>query len=212
MKLNKAQQALLGIVIVLLVIIAGEFLFFKDKKQRIRTLHTEIADLEMKIGEANRIKKHAAELQEEMNHLKAQLDRLKKILPVKINKPKFFQDIRRYANEHQLEVQQISHNDQVVDDVIVEHPFTFNTRGNYHDLGDFFAKLSNYPRIINVKGLSIEKVGEYNSAYSIQAGFIVSVFTYKEPTPEELKAQIEAKRLERMGGDEKTGKRRGRRR
>lgn len=199
MRLTKLQQALLGIAAVVIILLLAEFLLFSDKKKRTEKLIKENAELDFKISEANRIKKHAAELEEQMNHLKSQLERLKKILPVDFNKPKFLQDIRRYANEHGLEVVNYSHNKSVVDDVIVEHPFTFKTYGNYHDLGNFFAKLSNYPRIINVKGLHISRA-EDTAAYTLKADFIISVFTYREPTEEELRAQIEAKKLERQGG------------
>lgn len=202
MKLTKPQQLIVGIVVVIFVVIFGELFFFKDTKLTAARLGKDIQDLEFKINEANRIKKHAAELEEEMTHLKAQLERLKKILPIEVNKPKFVQDVRRYANEHGLEVKDFSTNKQVRDDVIVEHPFTFNARGNYHDLGNFFAKLSNYPRIINVKGLNVAKNNE-NPAYALDASFIVSIFTYQEPTEEELRKQIEAKKLERQGAADK---------
>ncbi len=55
-----------------------------------------------------------------------------------------------------------------------------------------------------------KKMNEFSSAFTVKSGFIVSVFTYKEPTEEELKAQIEAKKIERAGGDPKK-RRRGRR-
>ncbi len=205
MKLNKLQQLIVGLVIVLFVVIIGELVLFKDQKARITKLAKDITDLEFKIAEANRIKKHAAELEEEMNHLRAQLERLKKILPVEVNKPKFLQDIRRYANEQGLEVVNFSNNKELRDDVIVEHPFTIETRGNYHDLGNFFAKMSNYPRIINIKGLHVLK-NKDSPAYALDSSFIVSIFTYQEPTAEELRVQLEAKKLERQGGDAKSKK------
>lgn len=195
MKLTKLQQLLVGAVIIAALILVGEFLLFSEKKSTIRRLQGQISELNFQIQEAKRIKRHAKDLETEMNNLMAQLDRLKKILPVEFNKPKFLQDIRRYANENALEVVNFSNNKPVVDDVIVEHPFTFFTLGTYHDLGKFFAKLSNYPRILNIKGLNIEKNTEH-PPYSLKAKFLVSVFTYNEPTEEQLKAQIEAKKME----------------
>lgn len=198
MKLTQQQQAIFGIILVLLVFLLCEFVFFTGKKDQIANVKRQIEDYQQKIHEAELIKKHAAELQEEMNHLEAQLDRLKKILPPDINKPKFYQDIRRYANENQLEVVKLSNNKPLATNVVVEHPFTFHLKGKYHDLGGFFAKVSNYPRILNAKGLFLDRVEE---STDISAQFIISVYTYKEPTEEELKAQVEARKLERQGGD-----------
>ncbi|MCB1042130.1 MAG: type 4a pilus biogenesis protein PilO [Acidobacteria bacterium] len=209
MKLTRIQQFGVGVAIVLIVIVLGELVFFKDTHARIEKLNKDIQELDLQIAEAKAIQKYAATLEEEMNHLKAQLERLKKILPVEVNKPKFLQDIRRYANEHGLEVETFSANNPVRDDVILEHPFTIFVRGNYHDLGNFFAKLSNYPRIINVKGLHVSKNKE-NPAYSLDSAFLLSIFTYQEPTEEELKKQVEAKKMERQGIDPNAKKKRKR--
>ena len=84
----------------------------------------------------------------------------------------------------------------------------FFLRGNYHDIGGFFAKLSNYPNIVNIKGLNVTP-NKKNVAYSIDASFIVSVFTYKQPTDEELTAQIEAKRIEMKDRNKKSRKKGG---
>ena len=192
MKLNKIQQIAIGLGLVLVAAILAQFVFLKDKRANIVSMKAKNEQLEKDIRYAQAIQKSAAELQEEMNHLTAQLDRLKKILPTSVNKPKFMADIKRYANESGVEITGLSQNKDSVDDVIVEHPFTYQARGNYHDFGSFFAHLSDYPRIINVKGLHLARVSK--GAYAVEGSFIVSVFTYREPTEEDLKKQIEDKR------------------
>jgi len=208
MTLTKIQQLFFGILFIVLAGVVAYFLVYNDKIVQTERLKRDINELDLKIGNAKRIRDTAKELEEQMLHLKDQLNKLKRILPVKINKPKFFQNIRRMANEQGLEVKASSANKAVADQEIIEHPFTFRVLGNYHDLGNFFAKLSNYPNIVNIKGLSITKNDE-NPAYSLDASFIVSVFTYQEPTEEELKAQIEAKKVE-LQGSNKAKRKRGR--
>lgn len=209
MKLNQVQQLLVGMVLILVAAIVGEMFLFKQKKQDIRNTQSQIDTLKGQIEDAERIRKHAAELEEEMNHLQAQLERLKKILPPDIHKPKFIQDLRRYANEHALEVVRSSTNKPVASDVVVEHPFTMHIQGGYHDLGSFFAKISNYPRIVNIKGLFVTvaaknpKATGASSPNPIQAEFVVSVYTYNEPTEAELKQQIEARKLEKQASTTK---------
>ena len=208
MSLTKIQQVLFGIIFVVIAGAVAYFLVYSDTMSRTDILKRDINDLDLKIGNAKRIRDNAKEIEEQMLHLKDQLNKLKKILPVNINKPKFFQNIRRMANEQGLEVTSAGANKPVPDQEIIEHPFTFLVRGNYHDLGNFFAKLSNYPNIVNIKGLNI-KTNSSNAAYSLDASFIVSVFTYQQPTDEELAAQIEAKKIE-LKGDDKGNKKRGR--
>jgi Tfp pilus assembly protein PilO len=210
MILSKLQQVIIAIVIVILAGVIAYFLVYSDTLRQTASLETKITELELKIGNAKRIRDSAKELKEQMIHLKDQLNKLKKILPVKINKPKFFQNIRRMANEQGLEVVNAGANKPVADQEIIEHPFTFKVRGNYHDLGAFFAKLSNYPNIVNIKGLHLSRMQD-NPAYSISSSFIVSVFTYKQPSDEELAAQLEAKKLERASKSGKGKKKRGKR-
>jgi type IV pilus assembly protein PilO len=195
-KLNKIQQVIAGVVIILLTVVVSQFLVFKTDKQRIQSTDKNIQQLNQDINVAKAIQKSAAELQDEMIHLKAQLDRLKKILPVEINKPKFLADMKRYANENGIEILTLTNNHPVTTDVIVEHPFSFETRGNYHDLGYFFSQLTNYQRIINIKGMQLYRNADLKD-YTVTSYFICSVFTYREPTEEELRQQIEAKKRER---------------
>ena len=198
MKLNKLQQAVAGIIIIILTFVVAQFLIFKKDKQSIIRIDASIQKLEQDINVAKAIAKSAAELQDEMIHLKAQLDRLKKILPVEINKPKFLADVKRYANENGIEIIKLINNHPVTDDVIVEHPFTFETRGNFHDYGFFFGQLTNYQRIINVKGLFLNRRASA-ADYSANGYFILSVFTYKEPSQEELRQQVDAEKKSRSG-------------
>lgn len=198
MKLNKIQQIIAGVVIVILTVVISYSVVLKSDRQRIRRIEANIQDLEREIQVAKAIQKTASELRDEMVHLTAQLDRLKKILPVFINQPKFLSDIKRYANENGLEILELTHMRPVVNDMIVEHPFGFTTRGNFHDFGNFFAQLTNYQRIINVKGLHLRRRTDMKD-YSIQTWFILSVFTYREPTEEELRKQIEEKKKARKG-------------
>ncbi len=204
MKLNKLQQLAVGVALIAIALLLAHYVLLKDKHQNIINTKANCEKLEKDIRLAKAIQQTATELQEEMNHLTAQLDRLKKILPTSIPKPRFMADIKRYANENGVEITELSQNKPVVDDVIVEHPFTYRARGQYHDFGKFFAHLSDYPRIINIKGLHLSRAGFGD--YTVQGSFLVSVFTYKEPTEEELKKQVEEKRKSKKGKKGKKGK------
>lgn len=207
MKLTKLNQLIIGLITIALVAFLTQAVFLKGDKRSIENIRKKNTKLRSDINIAKSIKDSAEELQEEMAHLNAQLERLKKILPVTVNEPRFMADIKRYANENGIEIVQISNNRPFRDDVIVEHPFTYKARGTYHDFGAFFAQMSNYPRIINVKGLHLKREKSVQG-YTVQGAFIVSVFTYQEPTKEELDEQVEAKKKERKKLRKGKGKKR----
>lgn len=191
MKLNKLQQAIAGVFIIIIMAAVCNFLILKDKKRQIVSTEASIKKLEQDISRAENIKKSAKELESQMAHLRNQLDRLKKILPTVVNKPKFLADVKRYANENGIEILALSTSRPVIDDVIVEHPFAFTVRGNYHDMGYFFSQLTNYQRIVNIKGLELTKVA---GDYSTRSKFVMSVFSYREPTDAEVRERIQAEK------------------
>jgi type IV pilus assembly protein PilO len=190
------QQLVVGIALVLLAPLFVQFIVLKGTREDTRRANEQVADLQRKIQDAKLIQSIAQEMFQEMEHLSNQLDRLKKVLPVEVNKPKLMADIKRYANENGIEIIRLSNNAPEKRDVIIEHPFTYIARGSYHDFGSFFAQLTNYPYILNVKGLHLERL-EDDPAYTVECAFILSVYTYDEPTEEELKEQIKAKKAER---------------
>lgn len=197
MKLTKLQQLAVGLGLVVIAFVLAEYVFLKGKKDNLATLQTRCADLEAKIRLAESIRDRVNELREEMDHLRAQLDRLKDVLPTAVNKPLFMADIKRYANENGIEIASVSQNKEVLDDVIMEHPFSFVAFGGYHDFGKFFAQLSDYPRIVNVKGLQLDRLEA--GPYPVQGTFLISVFTYKEPTKEDLRKQVEERKAAKRG-------------
>lgn len=207
MKLTKLQQCVVGLGVLVLAYLMVDLVFLKGKKRTIASLQTKNEQLVKDIRVAKAIEETITELREEMTHLRAQLDRLKEILPTDVNKPKFMADVKRYANENGIEIKQLSQNKPVNNDVIQEHPFSFVAGGGYHDFGLFFAQLSDYPQIVNIKGLQLDR--DRVSGFPIKGSFLVSIFTYKEPTEEELKAQLAAKKAEKAG--KKVPNRRGRR-
>ncbi len=208
MKLTKIQQLAVGLGVVVLALLLVQFVFLKGKKRSIASIQTKNEQLAKDIRVARAIEETINELREEMGHLRAQLDRLKAILPTEVNKPRFMADVKRYANENGIEIKQLSQNRPVVDDVIQEHPFTFVAGGGYHDFGMFFAQLSDYPQIVNIKGLQLDRGKD--TGYTVTSSFIVSIFTYREPTEEELKAQLAEEKAAKSGAGNRPN-RRGRR-
>lgn len=207
MKLNKLQQAIAGVFIILIMAAICNFLILKDKKNQIISTEKSISKLEKDINVAKAIKNQATELEAEMAHLTNQLDRLKKILPTVINKPKFLADMKRYANENGIEILSLVTNRPKIDDVIVEHPFSFRVRGSYHDMGYFFSQLTNYQRIVNVKALELVKS---DGDYSTNSKFVLSVFSYREPTEAELRKRLKEEKAA-LKKQRKKGKKKKRR-
>lgn len=195
MKLDKLQQLALGIGAIIVAFLFVEFFLLKTDYTLIENLQKKIQEHQVNIDKAKAIQREASELQEQMKHLQDQLERLKKILPLEINKPRFIAEVRRFANENGIEIKKVSTNRAVQDDIINKHPFTYEAVGKYHDFGRFFAQLSNYSKIVNVSGLSLVKM-KGDASYPVACSFIVTLFTYREPTAQEMKDQLAEKKKE----------------
>jgi Tfp pilus assembly protein PilO len=195
MKLDRLQQLAIGIGAIIFAYVFVEFFLLKGDYVQITRLEQQIVQHEQNIQKAKQIQREATALQEQMKHLQDQLERLKKVLPLEVNKPRFIAEVRRYANENGIEIRRVSTNRVLQDDIIYKHPFSYEAVGKYHDFGAFFAQLSNYSKIVNVSGLSLDKA-EGEVSYPVVCSFIVTLFTYREPSPQELKKQLEEKKKE----------------
>jgi Tfp pilus assembly protein PilO len=101
-----------------------------------------------------------------------------------------------------LGIVQITPNRPRKKDFYDEYPLAIDVQANYHDLGKFFDRMANLPRIFNVGNLSIKQARATGSAYSVEASFTAVTFIYREEPPA-APAPPAPKKPAGGGGDEK---------
>ena len=156
----------------------------------IAKLRVEIADKQADLDKRNQevqkginLEKKLPQLESEIALLETQLEELKTIIPPLKRDSEIIQKLENLAVRSRLGIVQITPNRPRKKDFYDEYPLSIDVQANYHDLGKFFDRMANLPRIFNVSGVSIRHNRASSGPYSIEASFTAVTFIYREDPP-----------------------------
>lgn len=190
----KALSLPAQMVIILIVMAAVGFVGWKYTPgiAKLRTdIRTKTEDLDKRHQEIQKginLEKKLPQLESEIAVLETQLEELKTIIPPVKRDSEIVQKLENLAVRSRLGIVQITPNRPRKKDFYDEYPLAIDVRANYHDLGKFFDRMANLPRIFNVSGVSIRQSRAQtspgvSSPYSIEASFTAVTFIYREEPP-----------------------------
>lgn len=185
--LSSKTQAGLIVALVLIITIVAYFVFFKGWYEQIDSLNNQINTVQANINKGKAIQMRIEDFKRQIREINERLDKLKTILPTKSEAGKFYSNLNRMANENHVNISEIKQTPRKANDVYIELPYDLKLKAKFHDLGHFFANLANYPKIINVKNMSMKQEEKGLGKYSVNISCIASTFIYNEATdPKEI--------------------------
>lgn len=154
-KLTKPQR--IGIYIGTIVLILGLsiWLLFWPKKQTIDNLNVELKKVEKKLAEA---KKNAEELNDwrtKMKKKEVQYKTVMKALPEKEEIPSLLAGVSQAGKDAGLDFLLFQPKNEKRKKFYAEIPVDINVSGTYHQVAAFFDKVSNLPRIVNIRNIKM---------------------------------------------------------
>jgi Tfp pilus assembly protein PilO len=186
---NLSSKAQAGVVVGFLLVMAIVLYFamFKGWYEQIDSLNRQITTVQAKINKGRAIQMRIDDFKRQIKEINERLEKLKQILPTKSEAGKFYSNLNKMANENHVNITEIKASARKVNDVYIELPYSLKLKSKYHDIGHFFASLANYPKIINVKDMSMQKVKKGMGKYSVSVSCVASTFIYNEATdPKEI--------------------------
>jgi type IV pilus assembly protein PilO len=181
-KKNLQQKQVLIMAVVMCVVIL--FLF---KNFAYDTLHVKIQSVDVKLNEAkakladaNSIADKKELIDKEMAMLQNKLSYMGEMLPQRKEIPKFLKTIISRANDNTIRMITFQPTAIITREFYNEVPVTVNIRGSFNNLGQFFAKVGNLNRIVNVENVQLSANPGENSRETISASFTLKTFTYTE--------------------------------
>jgi len=169
---------IVGLVLGVSLFVVLHMYVFKDMKNEITTLRTEIDELEREIEKGRAAKADLPKLEEDIKNLELDLDRLRKILPTSRETDSLLKRLKQLTERGHFELTRFTPGDFIDMDFYQEWPIRVELNGTYHELGMFFDRLSRFSRIINVDNLKITPMKADN--FTIKAQFTQKTFIYKE--------------------------------
>lgn len=184
------RYILLSITLIL-ILLAGYFLFIEDKKNELEQSRqqesTLTADFEFKQQKAANLEdyeKQLADMQELLQTMFRQL-------PGKTEIDKILVDISQTALAAGIDVQLFEPQAEVFKDFYAERPITIKMLGDYHEFGAFVSGVASLPRVVilTMHDISLKRAAANQSRYGNSEGRLVlegRVKTYRYVDEEEV--------------------------
>jgi type IV pilus assembly protein PilO len=171
-------QALVFFALALVIIGAGEYVPVSPVAQIRNTVaenHAKDSDLNRQVAELQVYERRYSEFKLEMAALQKQLDTLKTIVPEDKELDEFMRLLQGAASASGVQIRSLTAEAVVPKDYHYELPFEIEVDGPYFNIEDFFARLSQLSRIINVGDLSFAGLSDSKAArYPVRPGTTVT--------------------------------------
>ena len=172
---------IIGLVLGIAVFVVMQVYVFKDIQLNIEKTEVTIDELEREIEKGRAAKANIQKLEEDIAQYELELDRLKRILPTSRETDTLIKRLKQLTELGHFELASFTPGEYVDKNFYWEWPIRVNLSGTYHELGQFFDRLSRFSRIINVANLTVQPTqSKSGSTYTINAAFTQLTFIYKE--------------------------------
>ncbi|MCC7201124.1 MAG: type 4a pilus biogenesis protein PilO [Nitrospirae bacterium] len=181
---NMPRSQKIILIVLLFAIIIGGFVYFifLPGKAQVDVLSKSVSDLnheiminEVKLRRLDQLKMENAQLQAQLNALRAQL-------PAEAEVSGLLKQISDLSIESGLSVKLWKPGARKKDPsgLYTEIPVDVEVSGGYHALGSFFDKVSKLPRIVNITGLNMDSAKVSGRTVFIQDKFVATTFAAEE--------------------------------
>jgi type IV pilus assembly protein PilO len=178
-------------IVVILILVAGYFLFIEDKKDELERAGqqelTLMADFEFKQQKAANMEvyeKQLADMQELLQTMFRQL-------PGKTEIDKLLVDVSQTALAAGIDVQLFEPQAESFKDFYAERPINIKMLGDYHEFGEFVSGVAALPRVVilTMHDISLRRAEANQSRYGNSEGRLIlegRVKTYRYVDEEEV--------------------------
>ncbi len=175
-------HAQLGAFVALTLAGAGAFWNFYavDARARIDGRRGELATLRAEVDKGLATARRLPQFRQDVARLEGDLERLRAVLPEEKDVADLLRRIQAMATQSNLTIRRFEPRAVATKQLHAEWPINLQLEGNYHDLGGFLERVSKFPRIINVNGISIKNREQQASGATISAECTATTFVLLE--------------------------------
>jgi type IV pilus assembly protein PilO len=143
---------------------------------------TRLAALRKDIAKGVATARRLPEFQAQVDELEERLQSLAAVLPEQKDVADILRRVQGLATQSSLSIQRFTPQPTVQQTLYAEVPIRLQAEGTYHNLGQFFDRISKFPRIINVSEISIRAKNEAGSTNTIVAECTATTFVLQPDT------------------------------
>jgi type IV pilus assembly protein PilO len=172
----------IGAFVALAIGAAAAFWYFYavPAQESLAARNMQLTELRGTIDRGLNTARRLPEFRREVADLQAQLDRLRAVLPDERDVADLLRRVQAMATQSNLTIQGFTPQAVAVRDLHAEWPIGLQLEGTYHDLGAFLERVSKFPRIINVNGITIRALQDAGGGPTITANCTATTFVLIE--------------------------------
>jgi type IV pilus assembly protein PilO len=187
-KFTKPQR--IGIYAGTLVLMLGlaAWLLFWPKYEKINSLDKQLDQLKVELAKAQ---KNALELNDWRSRMKkkeAEYKTVMRALPEKEEIPSLLAGISQAGKDAGLEFLLFQPKPESVKEFYAEIPVDINVSGSYHQVAAFFDKVSNLPRIVNIRDMKMTPQSRSDGAGELKTACQAVTYKFVETPPQSAAA------------------------
>lgn len=175
------QWQIAAFVLVCAGAVFGFWNFYVSEFQTdIATRRTRLEAMKRDIAKGVDTARRLHEFQAEVDALEERLQSLAAVLPEQKDVADILRALQSLATQSSLSIQRFTPQPTVQQTLYVEVPSRIMVEGTYHNLGQFFDRISKFPRIINVSDVVIRAKNDPAAASTIVAECTATTFVLED--------------------------------
>jgi type IV pilus assembly protein PilO len=178
LKLPTKQKILFFVLIMILEAAALVWFLYKPVYQEHENLKASLTKLQNEIDEKTRIVANLPRLQLEYDQLNRELAQALTELPNSKEIPSLLTSITTLGKSAGLDFLVFRPKPEVSKDFYAEVPVDITVAGSYYSVANFFAAVSNLPRIVNITNVAFTDVKNVNNRILTKVNCLATTFRF----------------------------------
>ena len=173
----------LGVFVALALAGAGAFYYYVETPAQadMTTQAQELSAIRGRISKGQAMARQLPEFRRTTAELEARLVTLKPILPDERDVGDLLRRVQTLATQSNLQIRGFRPQAITTKEMHAEWPISLQLEGNYHNLGLFLDRVSKFPRIINISGLTLAAKEPVTANTSMTIGATATTFVLVDP-------------------------------
>lgn len=173
----------IGVFVGVAIALAGAFYYFIEgpRQQTLGVQTKKLSEIRARVTTAQNTARQLPEFKKEVAVLELRLEGLKPILPDQRDAGDLLRRVQTLAVQSNLTILGFRPQSITLNEIHAEWPISLQLEGNYHNLGVFLDRVSKFPRIINISGMTLAAKTPPSAAASMNIGVTATTFVLTEP-------------------------------
>lgn len=178
LKLPTKQKILILVLVLLLEFVALIWFLYMPKYREHENLKGELSTLQNEIDEKTRIAANLPRMQIEYEQLNRELIQALTELPNSKEIPSLLTSITTLGKDAGLDFLVFRPNPETQKDFYAEVPVDITVAGSYYSVANFFAAVSNLPRIVNINNVVFSEIKTTNNRVMTKVNCLATTFRF----------------------------------